>query len=75
MGLAAEDIEAVRCDIFQWIFDNRRRRRIRPKDRPLTKEQADYNLKYLMQPRSWTTKSTDSARAVAVSRPPMLKPC
>jgi 2-methylcitrate dehydratase len=47
-GLAAEDIEAVRCDIFQSGFDIAGGGAFGPKDRPQTKEQADYNLKYLI---------------------------
>jgi len=46
--LAAEDIEAVRCDIFQSGFDIAGGGAFGPKDRPHTKEQADYNLKYLI---------------------------
>src|SRR5450755_75351 len=46
--LAAEDIEAVRCDIFQSGFDIAGGGAFGPKDRPQTKEQADYNLKYLI---------------------------
>ena len=47
-GLAAEDIEAVRCDIFQSGFDIAGGGAFGPKDNPQTKEQADYNLKYLI---------------------------
>src|SRR6266853_2319857 len=47
-GLAAGDIEAVRCDIFQSGFDIAGCGAFGPKDRPQTKEQADYNLKYLI---------------------------
>src|ERR1700692_129554 len=47
-GLAAEDIEAVRCDIFQSGFDIAGGGAFGSKDRPQTKEQADYNLKYLI---------------------------
>jgi 2-methylcitrate dehydratase len=47
-GLAAEDIESVRCDIFQSGFDIAGGGAFGPKDRPQTKEQADYNLKYLI---------------------------
>src|ERR1700733_4636030 len=46
--LAAVDIEAVRCDIFQSGFDIAGGGAFGPKDRPQTKEQADYNLKYLI---------------------------
>jgi 2-methylcitrate dehydratase len=47
-GLAAGDVEAVRCDIFQSGFDIAGGGAFGPKDRPQTKEQADYNLKYLI---------------------------
>src|SRR3982074_1328889 len=47
-GLVAEDIEAVRCDIFQSGFDIAGGGAFGSKDRPQTKEQADYNLKYLI---------------------------
>ncbi len=47
-GLVVEQIEAVRCDIFQSGFDIAGGGAFGPKDRPQTKEQADYNLKYLI---------------------------
>src|SRR2546423_1968239 len=47
-GLSAGDIESVRCDIFQSGFDIAGGGAFGPKDRPQTKEQADYNLKYLI---------------------------
>jgi 2-methylcitrate dehydratase len=47
-GLTAEDIEIVRCDIFQSGFDIAGGGAFGSKDRPQTKEQADYNLKYLI---------------------------
>lgn len=47
-GLVVENIEAVRCDIFQSGFDIAGGGAFGPKDRPQTKEQADYNLKYLI---------------------------
>src|SRR6201987_1285514 len=47
-GLAAEDIEAVHCDIFQSGFDIAGGGAFGSKERPQTKEQADYNLKYLI---------------------------
>jgi 2-methylcitrate dehydratase len=47
-GLTAENVEAVRCDIFQSGFDIAGGGAFGPKDRPQTKEQADYNLKYLI---------------------------
>jgi 2-methylcitrate dehydratase len=47
-GLVAEDIEAVRCYIFQSGFDIAGGGEFGSKARPQTKEQADYNLKYLI---------------------------
>src|ERR1700730_15827215 len=47
-NLTAEDIDSVRCDIFQSGFDIAGGGAFGPKDRPQTKEQADYNLKYLI---------------------------
>lgn len=47
-GLAVEDIEFVRCDIFQSGFDIAGGGAFGPKEKPQTKEQADYNLKYLI---------------------------
>ena len=47
-GLAAGDVDSVRCDIFQSGFDIAGGGAFGPKDRPQTKEQADYNLKYLI---------------------------
>jgi 2-methylcitrate dehydratase len=47
-GLAAEDIEAVDCYIFQSGYDIAGGGAFGPKDAPQTKEQADYNLKYLI---------------------------
>jgi 2-methylcitrate dehydratase len=47
-GLAAEDVESVVCDIFQSGFDIAGGGAFGPKDKPWTKEQADYNLKYLI---------------------------
>jgi 2-methylcitrate dehydratase len=46
--LTAGDIEAVRCDIFQSGFDIAGGGSFGSKDKPQTKEQADYNLKYLI---------------------------
>jgi len=48
-GLTAERPSRACCDdIFQSGFEHRRGRpAFGPKDRPWTKEQADYNLKYL----------------------------
>src|ERR1700756_3181011 len=47
-GLTADDVEIVLCDIFQSGFDIAGGGAFGPKDRPQTKEQADYNLKYLI---------------------------
>ena len=47
-GLAATDVESVVCDIFQTGYDIAGGGGFGPKDRPTTKEQADYNLKYLI---------------------------
>src|ERR1700726_4037617 len=47
-GLEAEEVEAVRCDIFQSGFDIAGGGAFGPKDKPQTKEQADSNLKYLI---------------------------
>src|ERR1700738_1290654 len=47
-GLTADDVESVLCDIFQSGFDIAGGGAFGPKDRPWTKEQADYHLKYLI---------------------------
>jgi 2-methylcitrate dehydratase len=47
-GLTAEDVKSVRCDIFQSGYDIAGGGAFGPKDNPQTKEQADYNLKYLI---------------------------
>jgi 2-methylcitrate dehydratase len=47
-SLAAADVEHVRCDIFQTGFDIAGGGSFGSKDHPQTKEQADYNLKYLI---------------------------
>jgi 2-methylcitrate dehydratase len=47
-GLVAADVERVRCDVFQGAFDFAGGGRYGSKDRPQVKEQADYNLKYLI---------------------------
>ncbi|WP_454752689.1 MmgE/PrpD family protein [Cupriavidus necator] len=44
----SEDVEQVVCDIFQTGFDIAGGGAFGPKDHPQTKEQADYNLKYLI---------------------------
>jgi 2-methylcitrate dehydratase len=47
-GLKGEDIDEVLCDIFQTGYDIAGGGGFGPKDAPQTKEQADYNLKYLI---------------------------
>jgi 2-methylcitrate dehydratase len=47
-NLSAADVEHVRCDIFQTGFDIAGGGGFGSKDHPQTKEQADYNLKYLI---------------------------
>ena len=47
-ALTAGDVESVVCDIFQSGFDIAGGGAFGPKDSPWTKEQADYNLKYLI---------------------------
>ena len=47
-GLAAAEVEHVRCDIFQAGFDFAGGGSYGPKDHPWIKEQGDYNLKYLI---------------------------
>src|ERR1700752_1198933 len=47
-GLTADNVDSVQCDIFQSGFDIAGGGAFGPKDKPQTKEQADYNLKYLI---------------------------
>jgi 2-methylcitrate dehydratase len=47
-GLVAANIKRVRCDVFQGAFDFAGDGRYGSKDHPRAKEQADYNLKYLI---------------------------
>jgi 2-methylcitrate dehydratase len=47
-GLAAANIKRVHCDVFQGAFDFAGGGRYGSKDHPKAKEQADYNLKYLI---------------------------
>jgi 2-methylcitrate dehydratase len=47
-NLAAEEVEHVRCDIFQAGYDLAGGGNYGSKDHPWTKEQGDYNLKYLI---------------------------
>ena len=46
--LAAADVAAVQCDVFQGAFDFAGGGSFGPKDHPEMKEQGDYNLKYLI---------------------------
>jgi 2-methylcitrate dehydratase len=46
--LSADDIASVTCETFQGGFDIAGGGSFGPKDHPTTKEQADYNLKYLI---------------------------
>lgn len=47
-ALSADEVESVACDTFQTGFDIAGGGAFGPKDRPRTKEQADYNMKYLV---------------------------
>jgi 2-methylcitrate dehydratase len=47
-ALVAANVERVRCDVFQGAFDFAGGGRYGSKDHPQAKEQADYNLKYLV---------------------------
>jgi 2-methylcitrate dehydratase len=47
-GLVAANIKRVQCDAFQGAFDFAGGGRYGSKDHPRAKEQADYNLKYLI---------------------------
>src|SRR6266850_2060846 len=47
-GLVAANIKSVHCDVFQGAFDFAGGGRYGSKDHPQAKEQADYNLKYLI---------------------------
>jgi 2-methylcitrate dehydratase len=47
-GVSAGDVERVTCDIFQTGYDIAGGGGFGSKDQPRTKEQADYNLKYLI---------------------------
>jgi 2-methylcitrate dehydratase len=47
-GLMAANIKRVHCDVFQGAFDFAGGGRYGSKDHPQAKEQADYNLKYLI---------------------------
>jgi 2-methylcitrate dehydratase len=47
-GLSSSDVEHVQCDIFQSGYDIAGGGSFGSKHKPTTKEQADYNLKYLI---------------------------
>lgn len=47
-SLGALEVEKVRCDIFEAGFDFAGGGSYGSKDHPLTKEQGDYNIKYLI---------------------------
>jgi 2-methylcitrate dehydratase len=47
-GLSAGEIASILCETFQSGFDIAGGGSFGPKDHPATKEQADYNLKYLI---------------------------
>ena len=47
-GLAASDLDSIRCEAFQGAFEFAGGGSFGPKDHPRTKEQGDYNLKYLI---------------------------
>src|SRR5467141_3011478 len=47
-GLVAANIKCIHCDVFQGAFDFAGGGRYGSKDHPQAKEQADYNLKYLI---------------------------
>ncbi|HXZ07145.1 MAG TPA: MmgE/PrpD family protein, partial [Paraburkholderia sp.] len=47
-GIKGDQVEQVLCDIFQTGFDIAGGGSFGPKEHPQTKEQADYNLKYLI---------------------------
>ncbi|MBI0329056.1 MmgE/PrpD family protein [Burkholderia plantarii] len=47
-AIRADDVEAVECEIFQSGYEIAGGGGFGPKDQPRTKEQADYNLKYLI---------------------------
>jgi 2-methylcitrate dehydratase len=47
-GLTADDVEDVRCDVFQGAFDFAGGGAFGPKSHPQMKEQGDYNINYLI---------------------------
>jgi 2-methylcitrate dehydratase len=46
--LTGDDVEDVRCDVFQGAFDFAGGGAFGPKNHPQTKEQGDYNINYLI---------------------------
>jgi 2-methylcitrate dehydratase len=46
--LTGDDVEDVRCDVFQGAFDFAGGGAFGPKSHPQVKEQGDYNIKYLI---------------------------
>jgi 2-methylcitrate dehydratase len=46
--LTADDVEDVRCDVFQGAFDFAGGGAFGPKNHPQRKEQGDYNINYLI---------------------------
>jgi 2-methylcitrate dehydratase len=46
--LTGDDVEDVRCDVFQGAFDFAGGGAFGPKNHPQVKEQGDYNIKYLI---------------------------
>ena len=47
-SLRADDVEGVRCDVFQGAFDFAGGGAFGPKNDPQRKEQGDYNINYLI---------------------------
>jgi 2-methylcitrate dehydratase len=47
-GLTADEVEDVRCDVFQGAFDFAGGGAFGPKNHPQMKEQGDYNINYLI---------------------------
>jgi 2-methylcitrate dehydratase len=47
-GLTADDVEDLRCDVFQGAFDFAGGGAFGPKNHPQRKEQGDYNINYLI---------------------------
>lgn len=82
-NVKSEDVEEVVCDIFQTGFDIAGGGGFGPKDRPQTKEQADYNLKYLIAaallddqvgPRQLETERIQAADAQALLKKVSVRP-